>query len=1381
MSSNVTGTTDTQDLSNLVNNLITTVTNIQTSFNNVQTSISNLNLYDLSNNAVITNINAQDGVQTQAIAALTVDDGTTQSRISVLEGYFPITNASILDATISQSKILNLVSNLATINSNLTSLQTQITNLSNLESSDVSTLTNNLSNQVSKEANDLLNLQGQINTLLTSTTGTTTNPYQPQLDTIKTAQLSDESNISDNTTSINTLNTNYTSLNTQVTNNLTSLNQTIASLNNLTTQFNSLNTSSTNNNSTVSNSITNLQSQITANLNTEIADVTTLTSNYNNLNTSVTTQFQTLTSNLNDQISKESGDISTTNTNLNNYITTNNNRLTIDETNIQSNTDDITAIKSYNSTNTANLVTINNNITNNSNDIITLFSDISNNNASITQNTNDIITINGKLVVDEANISTLQSNVTNILNYDISNNANITQINSNVSNNSDAINLINNTTIPNLSNVYLPINNPSVMGILTVNNIDNSGNTLSIGQNSSLINIGSGSHTDSKVINIGGVNDTINILGVTNSINTTNTNVQDKVLTLNSGGGTGTSAGTGLNFQDNDVNAGYFITDASSNSFLIKAPNNLNVFKITSSPSNFYDLATKLYTDSQDSSLQASITGLLAQTTEINNEITNMSNNMLTKPTGGTANVYLNGLGQFTTPSLSESLPYVNINAFPSTSANILFGDGSYGKLTNNNVVDGSLSTSKLNLPFTANCYMDASGNFTNPITVNYRSLNTAIGNVMNAVLPAYYTMSQINNQFSDLQTTEINPIYTRLDNDEANITTIQGQITNLQSNQTADENNISTMQGRITSILSSQTADETNITNLQNAGYQTSTQVNNIVSSSLVNYLPKSNPSITGTLNCNSIDTSSDMGIGANANSITIGTGINGCVINIGGPNDVINIKGQTNSIQTTNSQISNKTLTLNENEVGNNQSGSCGILIRDNSTENQGYILTDNTSTQFLLKPPQNSNIFTVTSTPTNNYDLATVLFTNNLLNNALTSYSNTTQVNSLISTATSGLQNATQVNSLISTATSGLQNSTQVNTAISNAVTNYQTSTQVNNLINTSLNSTNINSKISDNSLNPLKLTIPNDNTKFLCGDGSFSVPPTGSAFNNQLTGALVCNGNKITGCANASILSDVPNWDQVQKAIAASYALSLSAIPNMSNLIKPYIGSLSGISANLLVLSVDNGFTAGNVTTAMTNINNLITSLGGDNTKITVMISNFTADTGSLPSYATLSSSNYDAVLYYTCNTTNTYAPGLLNSFFNDGKGLVLAQRALCTDGGNLNLNFNTATYPSTMVSLFSSMNQSSYNKGNPVLNGVSSFIPYYYVNPLSASNGSTAYGNVNGASALTIYNKYNYRMIYLNLYPTQVFINDTSTNGGLRLILQSLLYAASKIN
>ena len=74
-------------------------------------------------------------------------------------------------------------------------------------------------------------------------------------------------------------------------------------------------------------------------------------------------------------------------------------------------------------------------------------------------------------------------------------------------------------------------------GTLTINTIDTTGN-LNVGQNATSINIGHGNSNDTKTINIGSANDIVNILGKTNYIETTNTQIQNKLITLNEGSST---------------------------------------------------------------------------------------------------------------------------------------------------------------------------------------------------------------------------------------------------------------------------------------------------------------------------------------------------------------------------------------------------------------------------------------------------------------------------------------------------------------------------------------------------------------------------------------------------------------------------------------------------------------------------------------------------------------------------------------------------------------------------------------------------------------------------------------------------------------------------
>ena len=110
MSSNVSGTSNIQDLSTLVSNLQNTVNNISSSFTNLQSSISNINSYDAQNNLKLAQIDTYDANQESEISALKLVDINENNRLAIIESKFPITNFSILDETINEGKIKNLTS-----------------------------------------------------------------------------------------------------------------------------------------------------------------------------------------------------------------------------------------------------------------------------------------------------------------------------------------------------------------------------------------------------------------------------------------------------------------------------------------------------------------------------------------------------------------------------------------------------------------------------------------------------------------------------------------------------------------------------------------------------------------------------------------------------------------------------------------------------------------------------------------------------------------------------------------------------------------------------------------------------------------------------------------------------------------------------------------------------------------------------------------------------------------------------------------------------------------------------------------------------------------------------------------------------------------------
>jgi len=118
----------------------------------------------------------------------------------------------------------------------------------------------------------------------------------------------------------------------------------------------------------------------------------------------------------------------------------------------------------------------------------------------------------------------------------------------------------------------------------TINNISN--NTLNIGANNAqIINIGSSSvnnlinigvNNNFTTINIGDINDIINISGELNVVKTTNTEIQDKLITINGGSiGNGTARNSGIQIRDNNINnQGYIMTNSTGDGFLFKSPEN---------------------------------------------------------------------------------------------------------------------------------------------------------------------------------------------------------------------------------------------------------------------------------------------------------------------------------------------------------------------------------------------------------------------------------------------------------------------------------------------------------------------------------------------------------------------------------------------------------------------------------------------------------------------------------------------------------------------------------------------------------------------------------------------------------------------------------------
>jgi cytoskeletal protein CcmA (bactofilin family) len=110
-----------------------------------------------------------------------------------------------------------------------------------------------------------------------------------------------------------------------------------------------------------------------------------------------------------------------------------------------------------------------------------------------------------------------------------------------------------------------------------------SGNVLNLGTGPTIqsINIGN-SGAGVATINIGGLNDVINIIGNLNYIQSTNLEVDDKNIILNRGAqGSSTSFLGGIYLRDNDINDASYIRVANDgNSWELKLPTHSNVIKL---------------------------------------------------------------------------------------------------------------------------------------------------------------------------------------------------------------------------------------------------------------------------------------------------------------------------------------------------------------------------------------------------------------------------------------------------------------------------------------------------------------------------------------------------------------------------------------------------------------------------------------------------------------------------------------------------------------------------------------------------------------------------------------------------------------------------------
>ena len=118
--------------------------------------------------------------------------------------------------------------------------------------------------------------------------------------------------------------------------------------------------------------------------------------------------------------------------------------------------------------------------------------------------------------------------------------------------------------------LYTPLISSS-SGQLTLQS-DNVSNSITI-DNTGTLNI------NGSTINIGSVSSNINMMGILNTIETTNLQIYDQLITLNKNGGNSTSYGSGFEIEASGSIVGYIKTDTTiGKSYIVKVPNSSTVY-----------------------------------------------------------------------------------------------------------------------------------------------------------------------------------------------------------------------------------------------------------------------------------------------------------------------------------------------------------------------------------------------------------------------------------------------------------------------------------------------------------------------------------------------------------------------------------------------------------------------------------------------------------------------------------------------------------------------------------------------------------------------------------------------------------------------------------
>lgn len=117
----------------------------------------------------------------------------------------------------------------------------------------------------------------------------------------------------------------------------------------------------------------------------------------------------------------------------------------------------------------------------------------------------------------------------------------------------------------------------TLTGIKTFSSLTNTDGGIDISTSGTL---GIGTSANATVINIGNTGATINLIGSVVHENVTELDVSSPVFTVNTGGGIGSAASSGLQVDEASVVTGYILTSSDRSSWLLKAPGQTGIATI---------------------------------------------------------------------------------------------------------------------------------------------------------------------------------------------------------------------------------------------------------------------------------------------------------------------------------------------------------------------------------------------------------------------------------------------------------------------------------------------------------------------------------------------------------------------------------------------------------------------------------------------------------------------------------------------------------------------------------------------------------------------------------------------------------------------------------